>query len=118
MKLHATNPGLAAEQAAAQFLQRQGLRLVTHNYSCRLGEVDLIMHDGPQLVFVEVRLRSHRGYTSAAESIDHRKQQKLIRVAQHYMQQHALNTPCRFDVVLFNDKDYSAPDWIRNAIDA
>ena len=43
----------AAEQAAADYLTRQGLQLVTRNFRCRLGEIDLIMGDGKTLVFVE-----------------------------------------------------------------
>jgi putative endonuclease len=117
MKLNANNQGLAAEAAAVHFLQQQGLVLLTQNYSCRFGEIDLIMRDQHTLVFVEVRLRSHQAFASAADSIDHRKQQKLIRAAQFYLQTHDLNTPCRFDAILFDNTQYRAPNWIRNAID-
>ena len=48
-----------AEQLACVFLQQQGLQLVTRNYRCRGGEIDLIMRDDDSLVFVEVRYR-HR----------------------------------------------------------
>lgn len=117
MKLNQNNQGLAAESAAAAFLQRQGLTLIVQNYSCRFGEIDLILREGKTLVFVEVRLRSNHKFASAAYSIDHHKQQKLIRAAQYYLQSHDLNTPCRFDAVLFDNAQYQSPDWIRNAID-
>lgn len=117
MKLNQNNQGLAAEKAAALFLQQQGLSLLTQNYSCRYGEIDLVMREGHTLVFIEVRLRSNRGFTSAADSIDQRKQQKLIRVAQFYLQSQNLNTPCRFDAILFDNNEYQSPNWIRNAID-
>lgn len=118
MKLNQNNPGLAAETAAARFLQQQGLILVLQNYSCRYGEIDLIMREEKILVFIEVRLRSNHAFTSAASSIDYHKQQKLIRAAQHYLQHHEQTSPCRFDVILFNHTNYQSPDWIRNAIDA
>ncbi len=117
MKLNQNNQGLAAEKAAALFLQQQGLSLLAQNYSCRYGEIDLIMRESKTLVFVEVRLRTHREFTSAADSIDQRKQQKLIRVAQFYLQSHDLNMPCRFDAILFDNSKYQSPNWIRNAID-
>lgn len=117
MKLNQNNRGLAAEAVAAQFLQQQGLTLLTRNYSCRFGEIDLIMREGRTLIFVEVRLRSNLQFTSAADSIHHHKQQKLVRTAQYYLQQHDLNLPCRFDVVLFSDSAQRTPEWIRNAID-
>ena len=117
MKLNQNNKGLAAEAAAVAYLERQGLTLLTQNYSCRFGEIDLIMREKRILVFVEVRLRSNPHFTSAAESIHHHKQQKLIRAAQHYLQTHDPNAACRFDVVLFHDTEMGTPDWIRNAID-
>ena len=117
MKLNQNNQGLAAENAAALFLQQQGLSLIVQNYSCRYGEIDLIMREGKTLVFIEVRLRSNQAFTSAADSIDRRKQQKLIRAAQFYLQNQDLNCPCRFDAILFDNTLYQSPNWIRNAID-
>jgi putative endonuclease len=117
MKLNQNNKGIAAEAAAAGFLTRQGLVLLQQNYSCRFGEIDLIMRDGQSLVFVEVRLRSNLKFTSAADSIHPHKQQKLIRAAQHYLQNLSASSPCRFDVVLFDNDSYESPNWIRNAID-
>lgn len=78
-----------------------GLELVQQNFSCRLGEIDLIMRDGNCLVFVEVRFRKSSGFASASESVDRRKQQKLVRAATFFLvarpqfRHHAM----RFDVV-------------------
>lgn len=117
MKLNAHNPGLAAEKIAATFLTQQGLKLVTSNFHCRYGEIDLIMQEGPTLVFVEVRLRTNQTFGTAAASITPKKQQKLIHTAQFYLQQHALNLPCRFDAVLLSKADMAQIEWVRNAID-
>lgn len=117
MKLNLNNKGIAAEAAAAKFLKQQGMLLVQQNYSCRFGEIDLIMRDSNTLVFVEVRLRSNLNFTSAADSIHLRKQQKLIRAAEFYLQSLDTSCPCRFDVVLFDNARYESPNWIRNAID-
>ena len=61
--------GAQAERLAEQFLQGQGLVCIERNYRCAAGEIDLIMRDGNMLVFVEVRLRSNRFFTQAAESV-------------------------------------------------
>ena len=37
--------GTRSERAAAKFLKRQGYRIVARNYSCPLGELDLIALD-------------------------------------------------------------------------
>jgi putative endonuclease len=111
-----SSQGASAEALAEQFLTQQGLRMRTRNYRCRLGEIDLIMQDGATLVFVEVRLRTNTRFCSAAESVDSRKQQKLLRAAQFYLQQHRLteSAPCRFDVVAFTGSN-APPEWIQNA---
>ena len=103
-----------AENLAADFLQRQGLMLVTRNYRCRFGEIDLIAQDGKTLVFVEVRMRSSDRFGGAAASITSAKQAKLLRAARHYLAGIARAPACRFDALLVNGKDLSI-DWLRNA---
>lgn len=112
--------GQQAEDLACRFLEGKGFKLLSRNYSCRQGEIDLVMRDNDMLVFVEVRYRSNKHYGSAVESVDARKQAKLIRAAQHDLQQHpqAARHPCRFDVVgiVPGDADFEI-DWLSNAIE-
>lgn len=110
-----TGTGELAEQVAAAFLARHGLKLVEKNYRCRFGEIDLILRDRQTVVFVEVRLRRSQEYGGAAASITASKQQKLLTTARHYLQRHASPPPCRFDVVLLAALDDPAPEWIRDA---
>jgi len=110
--------GAEAEQFAAQYLQQQGLKLVVQNYRCRFGEIDLIMQDGTSLVFIEVRLRRNADFGGPSESIDIRKQQRLIRTAQQYLAGLAHTPPCRFDAVLLNDVNSQNIQWVKNAFDA
>ncbi len=117
MKLSKNNAGLAAEKIAATFLAERGLKLVAKNYHCKYGEIDLIMQEAKTLVFVEVRLRTNNQFGSAASSITLQKQQKLLRTAQHYLQQHG-DCMCRFDAVLMDKADAQHVEWVRNAISA
>lgn len=78
--------GLATERRTLDYLQRQGLRLVTSNYRCRTGEIDLIMKESDTLVLVEVRQRSHSYYDGALARVDAAKQRHLIATARHYLQ--------------------------------
>ncbi len=110
--------GAQAEQWAAQYLLRQGLKPVAQNYRGRFGEIDLIMQDGPELVFVEVRLRRSEDFGGAAASIDTRKQQRIISTAQQYLADLARIPPCRFDVVLMGDVQGGQVQWLKNAFDA
>ncbi len=103
--------GREAEARAAQHLERHGLRILARNYRCRGGEVDLVCRDGATLVFVEVRLRTHRDFGGAAASITPAKQRRIALAANHYLAGKPLPT-CRFDAVLL---DGASIDWIRNA---
>ena len=108
--------GQAVEQLAEQFLQQQGLKSITRNYQIKGGEIDLIMHEGDVLVFVEVRYRKDESHGSGAESITWRKQQRLNRAARHYLQKHYGNREpdCRFDVISASGYPVTF-EWITNA---
>ncbi len=117
--------GDAAEQAALHFLEQQGLTLVQRNFRCKLGEIDLIMQEGSTLVFVEVRFRQHSQFGDGAASVTWRKQQRLIRAAQYYLQRsRQTERPCRFDVLSATGTQSTTHqssiqfDWIKNAIDS
>lgn len=106
--------GAAAEDRAADHLQRQGLKLLARNWRCRAGEIDLIMQEGNALVFVEVRSRASTAFGGAAASITPAKQAKLIRAAEHYLLQHPNPASCRFDAVLIDGNNLQ---WLRNAFE-
>lgn len=113
-----STPGAQAEALAEQFLAGRGLKLIARNHRCRGGEIDLIMKDGSSLVFVEVRLRTHRGFGSAAESVASRKQQRIILAAQHYLAGLGTTPRCRFDVVAMDALDPARIEWIQDAFSA
>ena len=113
--------GAGAEDAARAFLLARGWQDVARNARLRVGEIDLVMLDGDTLVFVEVRFRSNTAYGSGADTVDWRKQRKLVRAAEGFLQRHRehANRGCRFDVVSASG-DPGAPhlDWIRDAFRA
>jgi len=113
--------GQKAEDLAESFLRSQGLSSLLKNFRCKLGEIDLIMRDKDAIVFVEVRLRTNSFFTQAAESVNFRKQRKLINTARFYLQQAGLvdKVACRFDVIAMqNNIAIKSSDWIQNAFDA
>jgi putative endonuclease len=111
-----------AERIAERFLTAQGLTLVTRNYRCRFGEIDLIMRHGETLVFVEVRmrkpLRGKADFGGALASITATKQAKLVATAQHYLADMKHPPPCRFDALLLNGLHTRDVEWLRNAFGA
>lgn len=121
--------GQLAEIDALHFLERHGLMLREKNFITydvngkKNGEIDLIMQDQHELVFVEVKARSNPEYGHVLEMIPKPKQNRIIRTATKYLVQHNLyNTAaCRFDVIGINwDKENRKPDeifWIKNAFE-
>ncbi|MHA3117113.1 YraN family protein [Acinetobacter sp. ANC 4635] len=93
--------GIWAEQLAQRYLQQQGFTLLVQGYYCRYGEIDLIMVNAEQLIFVEVKARASTTFGEASESISFNKQRKVIRTAEHFLLEHAeyQHFSCRFDVI-------------------
>ncbi|UAW99972.1 YraN family protein [Halopseudomonas nanhaiensis] len=111
--------GNRAERAAERLLTDTGMRLLARNYRCKQGELDLVMRDADTVVFVEVRYRRRNQWGSAVETVDWRKQKRLIAAAHHYLltHPHLADQPCRFDVIAAegNPADPGSYRWIREA---
>ena len=95
-----TMRGRRAEQLAARYLQAQGYRILEQNYRARGAEVDIVAEEGDVLCFVEVRSRRSAAYGDPLETVDRRKQARVIRGARHYLAARgASDRAVRFDVV-------------------
>ena len=96
--------------------------MLIQRYRCRLGELDLVCLDGATLVVVEVRARAGSRFAGAGESVDVRKQRKLVRATRHLLMTRPQwsDYRLRFDVFCIDNIDNATPTirWIRNAFDA
>ena len=92
--------GDRGERAALDALLAAGLVLVGQRVRTRLGEIDLVLLDGPVVVFVEVKTRSASGFGSPAEAVTAAKRRRLERLALAFLARRGWGErPCRFDVV-------------------
>ena len=92
--------GRQAEEAAARFLIKKGYELLGRRYRCRFGEIDLIMRDRDQIVFVEVKYRRNCDWGTPAESVNAAKRRKLLLAARAYLGETGTeDLSCRFDLV-------------------
>lgn len=110
--------GRVGEDRALAFLQKQGLALIMRNYSCRVGELDLVMRENMHIVVVEVRMRKRQDYGGALASISPGKQRRIVQATRHLLlsRPRLADHPLRFDVIgLAAD---GQPDWIRDAFQA
>jgi putative endonuclease len=109
------------ESSAAAHLIRAGYQVIARKWRCALGEIDLVVRDGDQLVFVEVRTR--RGTVPAAESVTIHKQRRLVNLALMYLQSsHAAETQLwRIDVIAISidrNGQIAQLDHIRSAVES
>lgn len=108
--------GLKAENIALNFLKKHKLSLLTTNFRCKLGEIDLIMLDGNYIVFIEVKMRTSNNFGGALASVTRNKQNKIKKTANMYLLQHQYydKYPVRFDVVTIQGPTMQI-DWLKNA---
>lgn len=106
--------GAKYERFAADYLQKQGMVILKHNYRGGGGEIDIIGRDGKYLVFVEVKYRKNEMKGSPAEAVTVFKQQRIRRAARSYLYVYhdEEDIPCRFDVVSILDTKIQ---WIKDA---
>jgi putative endonuclease len=112
--------GALGERIAANYLRKQGYRIVETNFRCRQGEIDIIAQKGGYLVFVEVRTRRGSDFGTPEESVTKAKKEKLVSLALIYLGTHdRLPSLWRIDVVaveLGDAEKVTRLELIENAI--
>ncbi|NCC67433.1 MAG: YraN family protein [Clostridia bacterium] len=91
--------GRWGEEAAANYLKKKKYRIVGLNYSCRLGEIDIIAENRDYVVFAEVKLRKSGDFAEAREFVTRSKQQKIIKTASIWLANNETEKQPRFDVI-------------------
>lgn len=110
--------GELAENAAYEYLLAHGLKLVSRNYRVPTGEIDIIMQDNDDIVFIEVRFRKNDHFGDGADSVTRIKQNKIYKTALYFIQRHSKLSRYnfRFDVVSISLSDNQFVfDWIADA---
>ena len=92
--------GSVWERFAGSRLMKAGLEILTYNFRCRQGEIDIVARDGGYLVFVEVKCRKNKNNGNPLEAVTPYKQRTIRRVADFFLMSFGFrsDTPCRFDV--------------------
>jgi len=100
-KINKRSFGKSGEEAAANYLQANGYKLIERNYQCgRIGEIDIIAAEKEYICFVEVKTRTGNLFGTPSEAVDARKQANIRKLAWIYLKKCG-KTECnvRFDVV-------------------
>ncbi|MEP1766844.1 MAG: YraN family protein [Sulfitobacter sp.] len=99
MSFHA---GLAAESRIAQDYERRGFAIARHRWRGKRGEIDLIVHDGEGLIFIEVK--HSKSFARAAQRVSMSQMRRIYASAEEFLgtQPKGSLTDVRFDVALVN----------------
>ncbi|MEX2043429.1 MAG: YraN family protein [Patescibacteria group bacterium] len=97
--------GIIGERRAKAYLIAKGYRFVASNYHTRYGEIDLVMRDRRELVFIEVKTRRDGLAGHPAESVTRTKLRNAVRAAVLFRREHDIRLPWRIDVIAITGKD-------------
>lgn len=112
--------GRRGEEAALDFLRKNGYRILKKNYKSGLGEVDIIAKDKDTFCFIEVKTRHSDKFGLPKESLLKSKQRQIAKSALVYLKENKLlDKEARFDVVCLMYAQTGAPgiDLIKNAFE-
>ncbi|MFC1474819.1 YraN family protein [bacterium] len=103
--------GEKGEKAAAKYYKRQGFVILDRNYTCRLGELDLVVRKGDLLVFCEVKTLRSKSLGVPEMAVNASKQRRIVRLAKYYIKLKKLESlQARFDVVSVSWEEGGRPE--------
>ena len=113
--------GNFGENMACDYLEDSGFEIITRNFKCIYGEIDIIALDDDEIVFVEVKTRCQDYYGEAIEAVNENKKQHIYNAAEYYLHKYnLLDKPIRFDVIEVYTEDseffYYNLSHLQNAI--
>lgn len=92
--------GKEGEDEAIKYLEAKGYKIIERNFECKQGEIDIIVKDKQEYVFIEVKTRQNRHYGMPCEAVNRQKQKHIWNATKYYLYLHKLeNKPVRFDVI-------------------
>ena len=112
--------GNGNEDLVCKYLISQGLRIISRNFRCRQGEIDIIARDKEYLCFMEVKFRKNSEFGQPQEAVNISKQRKISKVSKYYLYSKNLSfdTPIRYDVIAVSvNEGIKSVKWIKNAFD-
>ena len=92
--------GNIGEQIAIKYLEKQNYKILKRNFYCKQGEIDIIVKDKQEIVFIEVKTRSNINFGQPSEAVNKIKQKHMYKAAQYFLYKtNCINNFSRFDVI-------------------
>ncbi len=77
--------GKLGEDIAVKYLEKHGYKILNRNYRKPLGEIDIIVQENQELVFVEVKTQNQEFEWRPEENITRHKKHQLSRIVATYL---------------------------------
>lgn len=112
--------GKKAEDLAAEFLLKNGYKILARNFRFQKAEIDIISEKDDFIVVCEVKARSTDLFNLPQEAVNKRKIKLLVTATDHYLQESNINKEVRFDIisVLPDERGNLGLEHIVNAFEA
>jgi len=91
--------GVRGEDLAAAWYEARGYEVVSRNWRCRLGELDLVLRDGRIFIFCEVKTRTSNAFGEPIEAVTYDKRRRIRHLAARWIEDSPIRpAEIRFDV--------------------
>ncbi|NML68879.1 YraN family protein [Chryseobacterium sp. RP-3-3] len=91
--------GKIAEDLAAEYLQKNGYKVVTRNFRFQKAEIDIIAEKENLIIIVEVKARSTDAFILPHEAVTKTKIRSIVSAANHYLEEFNRSNEVRFDII-------------------
>lgn len=91
--------GKIAEDLAAEYLQKNGYKVVKRNFRFQKAEIDIIAEKENLIIIVEVKARSTDAFILPQEAVTKAKIRSVVSAANHYLEEFNRNNEVRFDII-------------------
>lgn len=109
------------EDLACRYICENGAGIITRNFRCRSGEIDIIAMDNGCLIFAEVKYRAKSSYGHPEDAVNYRKQHTICRVSDYFRMKNGIysDIPIRYDVITVESgtSGEARIRWLKNAFD-
>ena len=112
--------GKKAEDLAAEFLQKNGYKVLIRNFRFQKAEIDIIAEKDNLIIITEVKARSTDAFMLPQEAVNKRKISLIVSAANNYLEEFNKNQEVRFDIisVLPDEKGKLVIEHIQDAFEA
>ncbi|MFZ5554710.1 MAG: YraN family protein [Bacteroidota bacterium] len=91
--------GEKGEILAAELLEKKGYRILDKNWRFGKLELDIIAHNGENIVIIEVKSRETGIFGDPALAVTRKKQRQIVKAAHAYIIERDIEDEARFDII-------------------